>query len=225
MKIGGGGGGILLVKIGGGGGGGGIVAVTSTFSSFLSPPVPSLSVCTTSAALSHAPHGDVHVGEWYFTNLRVQCPHMHKRGFTLIELLVVIAIIGILASIVIASLDIARTKSRDARRLADINSIQKALSLYVTGTGAIYPVAVSTTTLTGSDVVSLALVNANTISSVPADPNSALYSYTYSTNAAGNKYYLSFCLETNTIPNYVSGCGNTETVSINFLSEKPEKPP
>ena len=53
-----------------------------------------------------------------------------KKGFTLIELLVVIAIIGILASVVLASLNSARKKSRDARRVADIKQIQLALELY-----------------------------------------------------------------------------------------------
>ena len=53
-----------------------------------------------------------------------------KRGFTLIELLVVIAIIGILASVVLASLNSARKKGRDARRVADIKQVQLALELY-----------------------------------------------------------------------------------------------
>ncbi|MFC1751632.1 type II secretion system protein [Patescibacteria group bacterium] len=53
-----------------------------------------------------------------------------NRGFTLIELLVVIAIIGILASVVLASLNSARLKSRDARRVSDIKQLQLALELY-----------------------------------------------------------------------------------------------
>lgn len=52
------------------------------------------------------------------------------RGFTLIELLVVIAIIGILSSVVLASLNNARTKGNDARRYSDLHQITLALELY-----------------------------------------------------------------------------------------------
>ena len=52
------------------------------------------------------------------------------KGFTLIELLVVIAIIGLLSSIVLASLNTARRKARDAKRLADLKQINLALQLY-----------------------------------------------------------------------------------------------
>lgn len=51
-------------------------------------------------------------------------------GFTLIELLIVIAIIGLLSSVVFASLNSARKKARDARRLSDINQVQIALEMY-----------------------------------------------------------------------------------------------
>jgi prepilin-type N-terminal cleavage/methylation domain-containing protein len=53
-----------------------------------------------------------------------------SKGFTLIELLVVVAIIGILATVVLASLSSARSSARDARRLGEVKSLQKALELY-----------------------------------------------------------------------------------------------
>lgn len=53
-----------------------------------------------------------------------------NRGFTLIELLVVIAIIGILASVVMVSLNSARGKARDATRKSQLSELQKAVELY-----------------------------------------------------------------------------------------------
>ena len=61
-----------------------------------------------------------------------------SKGFTLIELLVVIAIIGVLASTVLASVNSARIKARDARRKADLKQISLALELYYDAYGA-YP--------------------------------------------------------------------------------------
>lgn len=61
-----------------------------------------------------------------------------KFGFTLLELLVVIAIIGILSSIIFASINAVRAKARDARRLSDMRQILTALEMYYNDHGK-YP--------------------------------------------------------------------------------------
>ena len=54
----------------------------------------------------------------------------HARGFTLIELLVVIAIIGILASVVLASLNTARDKGASAAVKSNLNNSRAQAEIF-----------------------------------------------------------------------------------------------
>lgn len=58
-----------------------------------------------------------------------------QKGFTLIELLIVIAIIGILASVVLVSLNSSRTKAKYARAYSTLTSINSNAALCRAGGG------------------------------------------------------------------------------------------
>lgn len=112
-----------------------------------------------------------------------------KRGFTLIELLVVVAIIGILASVVMVGLSGARAKTRDAKRRADLKSLQGALSVYYANNGQ-YPASCNGTTWGGAGTAwgscatsgASAYINGlspSYLATLPVDPGPGTNGYIY----------------------------------------------
>jgi prepilin-type N-terminal cleavage/methylation domain-containing protein len=61
------------------------------------------------------------------------------RAFTLIELLIVIAIIGILAAVILISLNSAQKSARDGKRVGDLDQVVRALELYRSDNNDAYP--------------------------------------------------------------------------------------
>ena len=66
-----------------------------------------------------------------------------KKGFTLIELLVVIAILAVLMSVVVVTINPAEMlkKTRDTKRISDLDALRTALNLYVTDVGNLTGIA------------------------------------------------------------------------------------
>lgn len=120
--------------------------------------------------------------------------HSHKNknrhGFTLIELLVVVAIISLLSSVIFASLNSARAKAKDTRKIADLKSLQTALELYYNDNGK-YPGVIgshrrssvclnnsplNTSYLVWTDFFNASFTN-NYMKILPSDPTGNCYTY------------------------------------------------
>ena len=120
----------------------------------------------------------------------------------MIELLVVVAIIGLLSTLSIIAFNQARSRARDARRLADIKQIQTALEMYYNDMGC-YPPALS---VSGGSLATGSTVYMDIVPKppVPAD-NQACQGTTFYTYVANNyggtnngTYSLRYCLGNNT---------------------------
>lgn len=121
----------------------------------------------------------------------------NKKGFTLIELLVVIAIVGLLGTISVISLNTARTKARDARRLADARQIVNACEMYFYDYGR-YPYLYGFQYIYSNTSNWLLLEEELSpyISKLPIDPkNRVPFYYTYFFDPSSNDFYLGIRLE------------------------------
>lgn len=102
-----------------------------------------------------------------------------KRGFTLLELLVVISIIALLTLGILAALDQARAKGRDAERISDVKQIHVALELYY-AVNKKYP---DPSTLEDD------LVDGGHINALPTDPKTG-DPYLYETENSGKDFKI-----------------------------------
>lgn len=142
-----------------------------------------------------------------------------KKAFTLIELLVVIAIIGVLSGLIIVSMNGSINSANDAKRKANIDSIKKALVIYGTLNGNVYPVQSTQCDIalaagyTGSNRCTV-LISAlsELLPNVPVDPISGYYKYF----SDGVGFTISSTLSSSEFYSYSSstGIGNVGVVAI-----------
>lgn len=147
-----------------------------------------------------------------------------QRGFTLIEMLVVISIIGILATLVAANLNSARSRARDAERKSDIKNIQTALRIYYNDHNG-YPASDDSDQIKGCGGTGTESCpwgsqwnEGDTVymPTLPKDPLSPNQEYRYVAGTDTDSYSLQACLENKSDSDGIAAsgtwCSSTETM-------------
>lgn len=141
-----------------------------------------------------------------------------QNGFTLIELLVVVGVVALIASMVIVSVSRARGKSRDTKRVANLDAIRGALELYKDAQGT-YPATTTTSCWIDSmnsnpctiDWSALQTALQPYIQVLPSDPKTG-QKYYYEATASNYKIMAILENETDTMNND----GSTGTSCNNY---------
>lgn len=141
------------------------------------------------------------------------CRHkISGQGFTLVELLVVISIIALLSTLAIMSLNLARQKSRDAKRVADMRQFYSAMETFHINNKTYKPTgcatvntAVSACTGTGAagllDIMSnIGNLNdpSSAVGTLCTTSSSAVCNYAFTTTPNANTYTVTYYLEGDT---------------------------
>lgn len=118
-----------------------------------------------------------------------------KKGFTLIELLVVVAIIGLLATMSVVAFNMARSKTRDSRRVSDVKQLQTALAMYYADNNG-YPTNsefVSGNSLSNGSTTYMVRIPTPPLPSNDGSCPVGITDYIYN-SANTNTYTISYCL-------------------------------
>jgi prepilin-type N-terminal cleavage/methylation domain-containing protein len=124
-----------------------------------------------------------------------------NKGFTLVELLVVIAIIGILSSVVFASLSSARNKARVAKATASLDSLRAGIATCCT-------LSANTLTTTGGAELCSAAIGA--LLPTAANLESTSVAYAVATQCSGTNPAYTVTLTGHP----VSACNAAWTISM-----------
>ena len=129
----------------------------------------------------------------------------NKRGFTFIELIVVVTIIAVLMAIAAVTYSSTTIKSRDAKRLSDIEKIRSALEICRSEDGR-YPPAANVPEAVSNNL--LCNSGTNVLSRFPTGPKGDTYVYTPAAVSPFTTYTLEVTLENNVNCPYDTTGGN-----------------
>lgn len=135
--------------------------------------------------------------------MKIMKKNNDKKAFSFIELIVVVTIIAVLSMVGVVSYGSINKKSRDSRRISDLEKMRLALES-MRQVGTTYPLAIS-----GSPTG----LSPNFIQALPKDPKNGTYFYTQL--SSGYQYTIWATMEDlgSTTGSYGAGTYNYEVTS------------